>query len=422
MNRMRITTLPHIQWGTFCRTALWCGVLAAQAQAAIALLPTAPTGFAVIPGAPGGLAGTAPAGGTDSDLLRGFSAVASLSGSYDSNITRSPGLPVAPVLEDFILSLGGQLEYLSKASEWTFGGRYRGSYSEYFSQTEFSGYSQGGGVVANYEAGRLSVSLNTEIALDRGSNQNYSSAFVERTNYNSGATARYRLSSKTSLQGNIGHSFTTASGGDFNDTESFVAGASALWRYYPLTELGPGLRYTYLSGSSQTGRTSIGPTMSLNYKLSSKVAMNSRVGMDFAEYEDGGSADPTFSASLGLNYEASKLWGLDFSLYRDTQADPVQAGGFTEVTALRFGYHRKVRRARLNLGLDYNMNRSQLPSNVSGGGGNDRDFFSMDGSVGMPILSNTSFANIYLRYSDQSGSATDTWDSMQVGFSISRGF
>ena len=419
---MRMITIPRFPKAVTGWIVCFGWLLSVQAQAATALLPTAPSGFATIPGSTGGLTGTAIAGGTDSDLLRGFSAVASLSGTYDSNITRSPGLPLAPVLDDFILSLGGQLQYLSKASEWTFGGRYRGSYSEYFNQAEFSGYSQGGGVVANYEAGRLSVSLNTEIALDRGSNQNYSSAFVERTNYNSGATASYRLSPKTSLQGNIGHSFTTASGGNFNDTESFVAGASALWRYSPLTELGPGLRYTYLSGSSQTGRTSIGPTMSLNYKLSSKVAMNSRVGMDFARYEDGGSADPTFSASLGLNYEASKLWGLDFSLYRDTQADPVQAGGFTEVTAVRFGYHRKVRRARLNLGLDYNMNRSQLPSNVSGGGGNDRDFFSMDGSVGMPILSNTSFANIYLRYGDQSGGATETWDSVQVGFSISRGF
>lgn len=355
-------------------------------------------------------------------FLDGFSLAAAFSGTYDTNITQSPGLPLAPIEDDLILSLGGRVDYLSKSTDWTFGGGYRGNYSEYFSHSEFSGYSQGGGVVANYEGGRLSATVNGGITLDQGSNRNYSSEFVKQTTYTAALNARYLLSRKTSLQGNIGETLTTASGGNFNDTESFDMGASALWKYSPLTELGPGLRYTYRSGSAQTGRTSIGPTLTVNYKLSSKVALNSRVGIDFASYQDGGTADPTLSASIGLNYEASKLWGMNFSLYRDTQADPSLAGAFTEVTSVRVGYRRKVRRASLNLGVGYDMNRSERPSDVAGGGGDDRDFFSLDGSLGMPVLKNSCIGSVYFRYGDQSSSTTVSWEALQTGFSISRSF
>ena len=420
---MRIRTGTKRYLEIFC-----CGhcavLLQASVHAAAVIVPTAPSGFTMNPGAPDGIAGSTvgSVGGLGEKILDGFSLVTSLSGTYDSNVSKSPGLPLAPIQDDFILTLGGRVDYLSKSSDFTFGGGYRGSYNEYFSQSVFSGYNQGGGVVANYEGGRFSATFTGGISIEKGSNQNYSSAFVKQTSYTAGLNARYRISPKTSLQGDIGENYSTASGGNFNDTQSFNLGVSALWKYSPLTELGPGLRYTYVSGSSQTGRTSIGPTVTVNYKLSSKVSLNSRVGMDFASYQDGGMADPTVSGAIGLNYEASKLWGMNFSLFRDTQADPSQAGAFNEVTSLRLGYRRKVQRATLNLGAGYTLNRTELPANVPGGAGVDRSFLTVDGSLGMAVLSNTCFANVFFRYGDQSGNTTDSWDSFQVGFGISRGF
>ena len=418
---MKIRTRSKLYLGICCHGAV---LLHASVRAAAVIVPTAPSGFTMSPGAPDGGAGNSAGtgGGLGASVLDGFSVVTSLSGTYDSNVSKSPGLPLAPIEDDFILTLGGRVDYLSKSSDFTFGGGYRGSYNEYFSQSAFSGYNQGGGVVANYEGGKFSATFTGGVSIERGSNQNYSSAFVTQTSYTAALNARYRISPKTSLQGDIGESFSSASGGNFSNTQSFNLGAAALWKYSPLTELGPGLRYTYVSGSAQTGRTSIGPTLTVNYKLSSKVAMNSRVGMDFASYQNGGTADPTVSAAVGLNYEASKLWGMNFSLFRDTQADPSQAGAFNEVTALRLGYHRKVHRATLNLGVGYNVNRSQNPADLSGGAGLDRSFLSIDGSLGMAVLSNTCFANLFFRYGDQSGSATESWDSLQVGFGISRGF
>lgn len=366
-----------------------------------------------------------PAGsGVGGRILDGFSISTSLAATYDSNITQSPGLPQFPVEDDIFLTLGGTLNYLSKSSDLTFGGNYHGSYNEYFSHPDFSGYSQGAGLVSNYEGGRFTASLAGGVEFAHGSNRNYGSALVDQTNFNTSLSVRYRLSPKTSLAGNIGQNFSTASGGNFNDTTSFDAGASALWKYSPLTEFGPGLRYTYRSGDSQGGRTSIGPTLSMNYKLSTKVSLNSRVGVDFASYENGGSADPAFSTSIGLDYRASKLWGLNFSLFRDAEADPSLAGGYYQVTSWRLGYDRKIRRATLNLGMSYESTVYDTPETTGMGGTAqpDRNYLSLDASLGMRILSNTSFASVFMRYSDQSGGPVGSWDSVQTGLSISRSF
>lgn len=386
------------------------------------VIPAAPSGFSTPTQVPNSFptAGSVTADDAGEKILRGFTVSTSFSGTYNSNVTQSPGGSVAPIKGDFIMGFGGVVSYLSKASSVTFGGTYSGTYNQYLSESDFSGYNQGASGVVNYTGARLTAALTAGVAYDEGSNRNYASAFVKQTSVNTGLTANYRLSRKTSLQGNLGYAFTTASGGNFNDTESFDLGTAALWKYSPLTEIGPGIRYTYRSGSTQTGRTSIGPTVNINYKLSTKVALNSRLGMDFASYEDGGSADPTFSASVGLNYQASRLWGMNLTYYRDTQADPSTAGNFDEISSVRIGYHRKIRRATLNLGMGYDTNRSQ--GSNGGSNGSDRNYFTSDASLGMAIFSNTTFASIFLRYADQSSNDNNSFDSVQTGFSINRSF
>lgn len=397
-------------------------------QAAAVLLPEAPSGFNTpLPEVPSELAaspaGESAASGLGERLLDGLKLTTSFSSYYNTNVAPTQNTADnSQAKDDFILSLGGTLNYLSKASALTFGGNYHGNYNQYFNHSAYSGYSQGGGMVVNYEGGRFSISGTVGMSIAQGSNSNYSSAFVEQTTVNSALTARYRLSPKTSLVGNFSQNFTTASGGNYSDTSSYTLGASALWKYSPLTEFGPGIRYTYRTGSSQLGRTSVGPTLSVNYKLSKKVALNSRFGMDFSSYEDGTSADPTFSASLGVNYQASKLWGMNFSLYRDTQADPSSAGAYTEVTSLRLGCHRKVRRATWNVGTSYRMNSSVLPGNAASSNRPDQDYLTLDTSLGMPLFSNTTYGSVFLQFNDQRGSVTNTWSSIQAGFSINRSF
>lgn len=400
------------------------------ARAAGVILPAAPSGFFGLPGPPDGFyaspAGSTAGGGWVDSLLDGLSLGTTCSGTYNSNVAPGQGTTTTTSAseDDFIFTLGGNLNYMSTAPAWTFGGNYSGSYNQYLKNPDFSGYNQSGGVIVGYDVGKLSASFTTNIAYNEGSNRYYSSNFVAQTSINSAFTARYRLSPKTFWVGDMSQSFTTASGGEnYNDTQSYAFGTSILWRYSPLTEFGPGIRYTAISGGAWSDRSTIGPTVTVNYKLSKKVMLNSRLGMDFVSYSDGGSSDPTLSTSIGLNYQASKLWGMNFSLYRGAQAETSQAGGVREVTSVNLGYHRKVRRAMLNLSLGYSMDRSENSGNTSAGGQPDRDYFNLNSSLGMPVFGNTSYASVFLQYNDQSGgTGTGSWESFQTGISINRKF
>lgn len=413
---------------TGCCRLMVAGVLGqGAAQAAVVTVPAAASGIAGLPSAPSGFASAAPGlwndPGLGAEILEGFNLATTVSGTYNSNITQSPGQAGAPALDDFIVGLGGSLGYQSKAREWTFGGTYQGSYDAYCNHPDFSGFNQSGGISGNYEGGKFNAALSLGISRENGSNRYYgASNFIEQTRFNAGLTSRYRLSPKTTLTGEVAQSFATASGGNYDNTNTFSLGTAALWRYSPLTEFGPGIRYTADSGAGHNPRTTIGPTVTVNYKLSSRVAMNSRLGLDIANHAGGGSSDPSLSAVIGLNYRASQLWGMNFSLFRDAQADPTVAGRYSEITALRLGYQRKIRRATLNLGVGYETNRSLNAGSSAGGASSDQDYLSLDGSLGMAVFSNTTMASIFLRYNDQRAGAADSFDSMIVGINLSRSF
>lgn len=384
-------------------------------SAAPGIIGTGSRGFSEHPGV------LPPGGGLLEDLRDGFSFAATLAGTYDSNPSLGYGSAADSGEGDFFSTLGGSASYQSRASTWTYGANYSGGYSRYFNQSDLSGYNQNAGGSVNYEGGPFSASLNAGIDFGSGANRAYA-AVVDEITFNYGLSARYRLSSKTSLSGNFSQNLTSASGNGSSDTGSFSLGASALWRYSALTEFGPGIRYSMQSGDTQVDRSSIGPMMTVNYQLSHKVSLNSQLGLDFAEYEGGESADPAVSAALALDYRASLQWGMNVSLNRNTTADPGRAGQFNEITALRVGYHRKIRRAAWDLGVSYETNTSVAPDSLTGGAGDDRDYLRFDTSLGMPVFGKTCNARVFIGYRDQSGESEESFDSLQTGFSISRGF
>ena len=441
-----------------------------------------------------GLLGNSPAGfplgdGIGDDLLGGFKLSTTLSGTYDSNITRGQAQSGSQPQDDFFLSLNGNLSYLSKGTAWTFGGNYRGRYDEYMTRAEFSGYSQGGGVVANYKGGRFTASAIAGIDANRGSPQNFSSgttfggtpsgsfnqaynqanfnrlnqsgsvtgaykgdtfsasasvgidmdqgsnsyasstssAAINSTSIHTSLALRYQVSAKTSLEGNLSQNTSSVSSGTYGGTDSFTLGTSALWKYSRLTEFGPGLRYTYTSGGRQMGRTSLGPTLSCNYQLDKRVSLTSQVGLDFNQFDNGQTSDPTMSGSLGLNYQASRLWSLNLAYSRNVQADPTSRGAFYEANSLRLGCNRKFSRATLSLGASYQTSSAIVPQGVTGGRP-DSDILSLDSSLSIPVFSNKGAASVFLRYNDQTGvntgygSSGGSWNAFQAGFSISRNF
>lgn len=357
-------------------------------------------------------------------LTDGLSLSATLSGTYDTNPGQGYGRSTGNSGDsggDFFTSLGGAASYRSKSAVWTYGLTYNGSYSYFLSESDLSGYNQGGGGSLSYDSGPLNASLNVGITLGSGANRYYASV-VDQVSYNYGLDARYRVSGKTSLAGSFSQSFSQASGNQYSDTGSYNANLSALWRYSARTEFGPGIRYSRQSGSQQSyDRTTIGPMMTVNYTLSRKVSLNARVGLDFADYGDAGSGDPGVSTSISANYQATKLWGMNLSLNRDVRASYTSASDFEEITALRLGYHRKIRRAAWTVGTSWETTTSNTPDGVVSGRP-DRDYLSLDTALSMPVFADTCSGSVFLRYTDQSGGGTETWDSCQVGFSISRSF
>ena len=383
------------------------------------------------PGPPSGFSNTPAAfplgSGLDGDLLDGFSFNTMLSGTYDSNPSQgyaTPGSTGAGATGggDFFATLGGGLGYRSTASDWTLGAYYTGSYSDYFTRSELNGYNQSSAAVVDYEVGPLSASLNAGFSYGSGANHYYG-AVVEQMSVNYGLSARYRISPKTSLTSSLSQSLTSASGGNSSDTSSLSLDAAALWKYSALTEFGPGIRYTSDSGVS--GRTSIGPTLNMNYKLAQKVSMTSRVGMEFAQYQDGGSSDPSLSSSIGLNYRASHLWGMNLALFRGTKANPTTAGGFDEITSLTLGYNRKIRRVSLNLGLSYETNVAQTTGNGATARP-DTSYPNYSSSLSMPFFADKATGSVFFNYRGQKSGTTTTssssGDSAQTGFRLGWSF
>jgi hypothetical protein len=351
-------------------------------------------------------------------LREGFSFSAMLNAIYDTNPSQGYGTAANSGEGDFFTTFGGTLSYRSIASEWTYGATYTGSYNQYFNQTELSGYNQNASALLNYEGGSFNIGFTLGVDFGSGANRNYESV-VDELSYNYGLNARYRFSEKTSLMGNVSQSITSASGN--TDTSSLDISTSALWAYSPLTEFGPGVRYTLRTGDSQPDRSSLGPTFAVNYQVAQKVSLNSVVGMDFVSYDGNSSADSSLFSSIGLNYRASAFWGMSFSLLRDVEASYSNAGEFEETTALRIGYNRSIRRAVWTLGLGLENRVSNNPNPLIPAQP-DRNYFTFDTGLGMPIFSGTTHANVFIRYSDLDSGGPSSWDSMQIGCGLNRKF
>jgi|AntRauTorckE6833_2_1112554.scaffolds.fasta_scaffold08003_3 hypothetical protein len=363
--------------------------------------------------------GNFPIGGGLLDTLReGFSINAAITGTYDTNPSQGFGTAADSGQGDFFTTLGGTVAYRSIASTWTYGVNYSGSYSHYFDQTNLSGYNQNAGALLNYEGGPLTAGLNLGIDYGSGANR-FHAAVVDQTSYNYGLFASYRISGKTSIRSNISQLISESSGG--SGTSSLDLSASALWHYSPLTEFGPGIRYTQRSGDSQQERTSIGPTLAVNYQLAKKVSLNSTVGMDFVSFENGDTPDPSLFTSIGLNYRASSLWGMSLSLLRDAQASYSNPNEFEEVTSLRIGYNRRIRRASWTLGMGWETRSFENPDSLAPDRP-DNNYLTLDTSLSMPLFRGTTDASVFMRYQDQSGGGTRSWDSLQFGFGINRRF
>lgn len=384
------------------------------------------TDGARMPAAPSGFSRPSPVQDltdTMDSALRRFQFQALFSAMYDSNVTQSSSENNdRPAESTLVLGLGGNISYGGAYDDWSYGAGYQFGYDQYLGDySDLSGFNQQGFSGAlNYKGGKLGLGASFGLSLNEGANRFYGEV-IRQAAFTYGLSANYRVSPKTSLAGSLNYSHTRADGDAGEDTSALDFNLAGMWRMSSRTSFGPGLRYTYQTGDNQPDRETLGPTLNFNYRMSTKVSLSSRIGVNFVDYE-GDSADPTLSTSIGLTYRVSQLWGLNGSLYRDAQPDPRTSGSYDEITSLRLGCYRKIRRATANLGVGY-----ELASSENSGTGaavrDDRQYLTFDSSISLPAFSDRVLASLFFKYRDQSSdNRMDNWDSYQLGFAISSQF
>ena len=345
---------------------------------------------------------------------------------YDSNVTL--GAPQGRFEEesDFLIqpSLKSSFQLGSGSGEWRFGLKGNVTRMDFNELDRFNATNYSFGLNGGYQSSRAKLLFNAGYASTGGVNR-FVGNFFEQTSISSNLTGDYTISPKTSFELSLRQNSVVSETQGFADTSSTTFRVAALWQATPLIRLGPGFRYglrtAEVGGPIQDQELTVaGPALRLDYKLSTKVNLTSNVGLGFADTPSGD--DDLLNFRVGLNYRASSLWGLNLSMIRDTQATLFARGGFDQISSYRFGYTRKIRSARLNLGVSYEDRAPQGVTQVVAGF-RDSSFLNYTASLGLPIFGDAVDLSLNLAWRDFDTTETlQSWNGLQSGLSLAWSF
>ena len=341
---------------------------------------------------------------------------------YDSNVTLGDPDGIIKEESDFLIqpSLKSSFQLGSGSGEWRFGVKGDVTRMEFNEVDRFNVTNYSFGLNGGYQSGRAKLLFNVDYASTGGVSRFIGDLF-EQTSVSSRLTGQYTISPKTSLELSVRQSSQESETSGFADTSSTTFLVAGLWRATPLIRLGPGFRYglrtAEVGGPIQDQElTVVGPALRLDYKLSTKVSLTSNVGLGFADTPSGD--DELLNWQVGLNYRASSLWGLNLSMIRDTQATLFAGGGFDQVSSYRFGYTRKIRSARLNLGVSYEDRTPQGVTQVVAGF-RDSSFLNYTASLGVPVFGDDADLSLDLAWRDfDTADSLQSWNGFQSGLSL----
>ena len=343
---------------------------------------------------------------------KGLEITLGLSSLYDSNLTQLPDGGES----DWILAPEIAAEYQFGNSRWNLGARGKLSYDSYQKRDDFNDTSYLLDFFGGYQSRKLDASFTTGISSTSGINR-LAAGFIEQSSFKNSLEASYRFSRKTSLNANWDQRLTESQSEGYGDTSSETAAFSALWQATPLISIGPGFRYGIRTGNDDEEFTVMGPTLRLDYKLSTKIKLRSTIGIDYSDSPYSGD-DNLLNWSLGLNYRASSLWGFDLESIQDTRATLSTGGGFDEISSFRLNYWRKVRRARVELGVAYE-DRSATDSQLSLTVPRDFEYLTLSAAMSLPVFRDRADLKIYVKWRDQDGDDDNlSWDGVQTGLSL----
>ena len=397
---------------------LFLSVGQVYSQDAMASLPRLPSGFYE--------AAATVIGGSEEPSFGQLDVKLGLLTEYDTNVTLGSSQGRFAKESDLLIqpSLEGSFQLGSGAGDWRFGVKGKVARMEFQELNRLNATNYSFGLNGGYESKRLKLSLETSYASTGGLNR-FVGSFLEQTSISSRLIGDYTISPKSSLELSLRQNSVENETGGFADTTSTTFRLAGLWRATPLIRLGPGFRYgvrtAQVGGQSQEQKlTTAGPALRLNYQLSTKVNLSSNVGLGFVDSPSGD--DELLNWQVGLNYRASALWGLNLRMIRDTQATFFAGGGFDQVTNLRLGYTRKIRSARLNLGVSYEDRVPQGSTQVLNGFRDSR-FLSYTASLGFPVFGDAVDLNLNFAWRNfDSADTTQSWNGLQSGISLAWSF
>ena len=405
-----MTILPKLFLAVLGLTPTWV-----SGADALGSLPSLPTGFNNPGDNQPNLFTDPPSDGSLS--VRDFNLNLSVNASYDSNVTQGSDSGFFPAESDFIITTGLSGSYELGDSEWQLGGNASVNYREHFEREDFSALNYSFSLYGGYRSRKTTATVRAGLAQNNGVNLQ-TGQFLEQRNYNTSAMLRYQISGKTSLLGNWDYGFFDSQNANFNNAENWNLGLSALWNATPRITVGPGLRYGVRAGVGDSELTLLGLTMRLNYDLSTKVKLRSTIGLDRADSPFSGN-DTLWNWSVGLSYTPSQRWGLNLDLIQDTQATFAVGGGFDQTASYQLNYWRKIKRARLSLGVSY-LDRSPTDSLPTIVGIRDSQFISLTSSLGFPILADRANLSLTFSYREQeTANGFQSWDGIQTGLNLS---
>lgn len=335
---------------------------------------------------------------------------------YDSNVTQGSDEGTVPAESDWLTTPGLGASYELGNRDWQVGARGSFSYLYYHQRDDFRNANYDASLFANYQSRKFQASLSAGLGRTGGINR-FTSGFVEQLNYNTDFRASSRISRKTSLEAFWTTTSIESQTAGFGDTSSLTAGLSGLRQASSRITLGPGFRYGVRTGVDDQEFTLIGPTLQLNYQFSTKISLQSTVGVDWADSPDVDTETLT-NWSLGLDYRASSLWGFNLALIRDTQAVFAAGGGIDQVSSYGFSYWRQLRDLRATLGVTYE-DREPTDSRAVTAGFRDGEFLTFSSNFSLPVYQKQATLNVFFNWRDQSISGVNrSWDGFQSGLSL----
>ena len=335
---------------------------------------------------------------------------------YDSNVLNSTGLNGSQIESDLRLSPKLAATF-NRGSLLKINGSVDVSNDEYLDHPELNAVNYRFSGSGGYGSDKFTAELSLGHLRDSGINRRTGS-FLETLSSNLGFDTRYRLSSKTSVSADWDYRDYESLTEGFSDTKSQNFSTRALWALTPLTELGPGYRWGSRTGYNNSELNVEGPNLSLNYRLSSKVKLRSRFGVDQSSSSFNVGKDSLLNWALSLDYKASALWGLQLTAVKDSQASLSTSGGFDEVSAIRLTHLRKILDSKLRLTVGFaSRNAVDTLGNVANEF-REYDFFETRCSFEMPVYSDKAELELSVAHRELTSDLQRSWDGWQAGLGL----